>query len=93
MAHEGSAAMGLVASSLYWISFYSNIDLLYPVRPRSSEPLIYSYVAKKLYNSLVFPLYPTRGIDKPRYDALGIEEYNPSSILENLYKIFIALDV
>ncbi|PVU88612.1 hypothetical protein BB560_006356 [Smittium megazygosporum] len=105
---EVSAAIGYATTLIYWLSKYSSIELVYPVRPRSSEPLLYSKVGKVLYNAMVFPLYPTRGIDRPRFEyaikllfanlyqiqmALGKEEYYPNSILLNINTILISLGV
>ncbi|PVU93046.1 hypothetical protein BB559_003458 [Furculomyces boomerangus] len=105
---ENSAAMGYVVCLIHWVSIYTNTELMFPVWPRSSEPLIYSRVAKRLYKSLVFPLYYTHNAEKPKYEYgakllqadvyqifmnLGIEEYNPRLILANLHKVFIALDI
>ncbi|PVU93364.1 hypothetical protein BB561_003302 [Smittium simulii] len=105
LAQENSAAVGHATYFLFWLAVYTNTQLIYKIRPRSSEPLIYSQVAKKFR---VFPLYPTKGIERPRFDygiqllfadtyqlqmALGKDEFNSNSILANILTILKALGI
>ncbi|KAJ1679936.1 hypothetical protein EV182_001017 [Spiromyces aspiralis] len=103
-----AAAFGLIAQVLALLSKYLNIPLQYPVQPRSSQSIIYSPPA--LVTSMApyrrFPLFPTRGVDKPRYEyatqlletdleqlllAYGIQVADRQRILPNLKQLLIAI--